>query len=136
VITVGAVDAEGKIAPFSSDGLEVQGTPKPELLALGLGTASISPYEPGAYTTSSGTSMATPVLAGGVACLLQAHPEWTVNQVREALFRSGSYFLEAGIPDPLLIQGYGIPDLFKAAGSPGEATSRPTPSFPPSQRTP
>jgi hypothetical protein len=65
-----------------------------------------------------------------VACLLQVHPDWTVNQVREALFHSGSYFLEFGVPDPLLIQGYGIPDLFEAAGLPGEAASRPTRSPP------
>ncbi len=114
VITVGAVDSEGEVAVFSSDGLPVQGAVKPELLALGRGTATISPYEKGAYTTSAGTSMATPVLAGGVACLLQAHPNWSVKEVREALFQSGDFFRANGRPDSLFIQGYGVPDLFRA----------------------
>jgi subtilisin family serine protease len=111
VITVGAVDSAGEITRFSSDGLELHGTVKPEVLALGLGTATISPYVPGAFTLSGGTSMATPVLAGGVACLLQLHPEWTVDEIRSALFSSGSFFLEHGKPDPLYVWGYGIPDF-------------------------
>lgn len=118
VITVGAVDAGGKVAPFSSDGLAIGGTVKPELLALGLGTSSISPYVPGGYTASGGTSMATPVLAGAVACLLQAHPDWTVEEVRSALFESGHYYRRHGEPDPFFIQGFGIPDFGKAAGLP------------------
>jgi len=116
VITVGAADAQGNVATFSSDGVAVQGTPKPELLAMGVGTASISPYEPGAYTTSAGTSMATPVLAGAAACLLQAHPEWSVDRLRQALLHSGNYFLEHGVPDPLFVEGFGIPNLHRAAG--------------------
>jgi subtilisin family serine protease len=116
VITVGAATPEGKPAPFSSDGLRVGTTVKPELLARGTGVVTISPYETGAYTASGGSSMATPLLAGGVACLLQAHPDWTVELVREALFRSASYQRVHGGPDPLLIRGYGIPDLALAAG--------------------
>jgi subtilisin family serine protease len=116
VITVGAADPSGGAAPFSSDGLEVAGRRKPELLAWGRQSYSVSPYEPDAYTTANGTSMATPLLAGAVACLLQAHPDWTVRQVEEALFQSGSYVREHGVPDPLLVQGYGIPDLAAAAG--------------------
>jgi subtilisin family serine protease len=116
VITVGAVDSTGEIAPFSSDGLRVAGTVKPELLAWGTGTASISPFEPDAYTTTAGTSVATPLLAGAVACLLQKRPRLTVRQARDVLFRSGDYFRSRGRPDPLLIRGYGIPDLARAAG--------------------
>jgi subtilisin family serine protease len=119
VITVGAAQADGVVAPFSSDGIRLPDTQKPELLALGLGTATISPYEAGAYTTSGGTSMATPVLAGAVACLLQAHPDWTLARMREALFSSASYFRENGAPDPLFVQGYGIPDVYLAAGIAG-----------------
>jgi subtilisin family serine protease len=116
VITVGAATLEGAPAPFSSDGLRVGTTVKPELLALGMGVATISPYEAGAYTASGGSSMATPLLAGGVACLLQAHPDWTAEQIREALFRSASYRRAHGEPDPLFTQGYGVPDLAMAAG--------------------
>jgi subtilisin family serine protease len=121
IITVGAAGPSGGIAGFSSDGLLIQETPKPELLALGQGTATISPYVPGAYTVAGGTSMATPVLAGGVACLLQRNPGWTIDEVRSALFESGDYFLEHGEYDPHFVQGYGIPDLARAAGL-GEST--------------
>jgi hypothetical protein len=60
--------------------------------------------------------VATPLLAGAVACLLQRRPSYTVGQARDALLRSGDYFLSQGRPDPLLIRGYGIPDLARAAG--------------------
>ncbi len=113
---MGAVEGTGGIARFSSDGLRSGETQKPELLAWGRNTASISPYEEGAFTSSSGTSMATPLLAGAVACVLQAHPDWTVKEIKEALFSSGDYFLERGEPDPLFIHGYGIPDLYLASG--------------------
>lgn len=115
VIAVGAVDADGTISRFSSGGFAIQGTVKPEVLALGEGVASISPYVPGAYTRSAGTSMATPVLAGGAACLLQSHPDWTTQEFRSALFESGDYYLIHGEPDPLFILGYGIPDFSRAA---------------------
>jgi len=61
-------------------------------------------------------SIATPIMAGAVACLLQTHPDWTVEQIRKALFRSGDYYRQHGRPDPLYIHGYGIPDVFLAAG--------------------
>jgi subtilisin family serine protease len=118
VITVGAADPTGSVARFSSDGLVVDGVVKPELLAWGQANYSASPYDPDGYTTSNGTSMATPLLAGGVACLLQAHPDWSIQQMREALRASGSYFRQHGRPDPLFIQGYGLPDLSLAAGIP------------------
>lgn len=116
VITVGAVDSLGEMAYFSSDGMKIQDTVKPEFLAWGHNTLSISPYEPGAYTVSSGTSMATPLFAGAVACLLQTHPAWSMEELRDTLRRSGSYYREHGHPDPLYVQGYGIPDLALAAG--------------------
>jgi hypothetical protein len=116
VITVGAADPQGRAARFSSDGYDVEETVKPELLAWGQGTATVSPYDPSGYTTTAGTSVATPLLAGAAACLLQANPRWGIQDLKEALFRSGSYFRAHGEPDPLFIRGYGIPDLERAAG--------------------
>ncbi len=116
VITVGAVGADGEVAQFSSDGLLVEGTFKPELLAWGRNTYSVSPYDPGRYTTSNGTSLATPLLAGAVACLLQAKPDWTPSELKTALRRSGDYYRTNGRPDPLFVHGFGIPDLAEAAG--------------------
>jgi subtilisin family serine protease len=116
VITVGAADPQGRVARFSSDGFSLEGTVKPELLAWGQGTATVSPYDSSGYTSTAGTSVATPLLAGAAACLLQANPQWSNEDLKEALFRSGGYFRAQGEPDPRFVQGYGIPDLERAAG--------------------
>jgi subtilisin family serine protease len=115
VIAVGAVDSDGHIAKFSSDGPTVDKRLKPEVLACGAGvwTVSISDHE--GYVQGAGTSMAAPIMAGAVACVLQANPKWSVAKMREHLFYSGSYFRTHGRPDPLFIHGYGIPDVFVAA---------------------
>jgi subtilisin family serine protease len=116
VIVVGAIKGDGKIARFSSDGPTADGRLKPEVLALGYGTATISLLDKTGYMKAGGTSMATPVMAGAVVCLLQVHPGWTVHQLRKALFLSGDYYRKNGKPDPLFVQGYGTPDVFFAAG--------------------
>ena len=75
-IAVGAVDASGRIAPFSSIGSSVNRSDpnlKPEVTAPGVQLISTAP---GAhYVTTTGTSGATALVAGIVALLLQAHPE-------------------------------------------------------------
>ncbi|MCJ7581914.1 MAG: S8 family serine peptidase [Candidatus Aminicenantes bacterium] len=116
IITVGAITPDGSIARFSSDGPTADGRLKPEVLALGSDAATISIENKNGYAYSGGTSIATPIMAGAVACLLQTHPEWTGEELRQALFRSGDYYLQHGSPDPLFIHGYGIPDVFLAAG--------------------
>lgn len=116
VISVGAIDQKGIIASFSSDGPTVDGRLKPEVLALGVAAATVSRVDKNSYSKSYGTSIATPLMAGAVACLLQVHPQWTVKELRKALFHSGDYYRKHGKPDPLFIHGYGIPDVFLAAG--------------------
>ena len=115
VIAVGAVDSHGIITRFSSDGPTVDGRLKPEVLACGVGGWTISLSDQQGYLQGAGTSMAAPILAGAVACILQANPDWTVAKIRESLFHSGDYFRTHGQPDPLFIHGYGIPDVFMAA---------------------
>jgi serine protease AprX len=116
VIGVGAVDALGRIARFSSDGPSADGRLKPEVMSMGLRVASVAIGDPKGVGYASGTSLSTPVLAGAGACLLQAHPGWTVKQFRKALFESGDYWRREGRTDPLFVQGYGIPDVYRAAG--------------------
>ena len=115
VITVGSVNIRDQVVSFTSDGPTTDGRLKPEILALGWNVWTVSPFDRGGYTLSAGSSLATPVMAGAAACLLQAHPEWTIAEIRTALFDSGDYYREHGTPDPLFIQGYGIPDLYRAA---------------------
>jgi subtilisin family serine protease len=119
-ISVAAAGPTGAPARFSSDGKMIGGFPKPEVLAMGNGAISVSLSNQTSYTRVDGTSFATPLMAGGVACLLQARPRWTVKQVRDAIFESGDYFRTNGKTDPLFIRGYGIPDLFLAAGVEGK----------------
>jgi subtilisin family serine protease len=115
VIAVGAIDNYGNIAPFSSDGPTVDGRLKPEVLACGAGGWTVSISDSQGYVEGAGTSMAAPIMAGAVACILQANPDWSIAKLRESLFHSGDYFRTHGKPDPLFIHGYGIPDVFKAA---------------------
>lgn len=90
-LTVGAVDAEGETAPFSSRGA-VLGTHavKPDIAAPGVGIVGAQAGSPGGihYTAMSGTSMATPHVAGAAALVRQAHPDWAAQRVKAALVGS------------------------------------------------
>ncbi len=107
VICVGAVNAEGLKASFSSFGPAADGTVKPNVAAVGWGTA----YQniAGNITKGNGTSFSSPVMAGMAACLWQAYPEFSHMEIKQAIEESAHQFNN---PDSLL--GYGIPD-FKAA---------------------
>ncbi|GMU82013.1 MAG: peptidase S8 [Planctomycetota bacterium] len=108
VIACGAVDLGGSIAGFSSDGPTADGRIKPELLARGSGTVTVAADGSNDYWGASGTSLSTPLVAGVVACLAGARPEWTPDQMRTLLFATASDFVANGTHDPLYIRGYGI----------------------------
>ncbi len=114
VITCGAVDAWDDIADFSSDGPTADGRVKPEVLALGVDTISVWPYDTSGYVYASGTSLSTPLVAGAVACLVQAHPEWTVADVRNHLFYTADYYASHGTYDATYVRGYGLIDAYAA----------------------
>lgn len=84
VITVGGLDTTNQklaIADFSSRG-PVQDKFKPDLIApsVNITGANISHSTP--YTKMSGTSVATPIVAGICAIILEQHPNWTPNQIK------------------------------------------------------
>jgi hypothetical protein len=108
VFSIGAVDASGNYAYFSSTGPTYDGRLKPNVVAQGQGSAIVSAWS-GIVLTGSGTSFSSPITAGIVACLWQAHPDKTNMEILEAIQQNGS---QAGNPDNLL--GYGIPDYFAA----------------------
>ena len=114
VITCGAVDSSGAIASFSSDGPTADGRVKPELLARGVSASVVSTTSTTSYTTADGTSFATPLTACVVACLIQARPYWTPDQMRAHLFDTADYYVANGTFDPLYIRGYGIVNAFAA----------------------
>ncbi|MGX7673931.1 S8 family serine peptidase [Plantactinospora sp. DSM 117369] len=91
-LTVGAVDRADQLADFSSRGPRLDGAVKPDLTAPGVDivAARAADTELGApvgdrYVTASGTSMATPHVAGSAALLAQRHPDWTAERLKAAL---------------------------------------------------
>ncbi|MEJ2853036.1 MULTISPECIES: S8 family serine peptidase [unclassified Saccharothrix] len=117
-LTVGAVDRADKIASFSSRGPRVgDGAVKPDITAPGVDIVAAkssagvigTPVDP-THVSMSGTSMATPHVAGAAALLVQQHPEWTGTQVKAALTASAKNNPDLTAFD----QGAGRVDLAKA----------------------
>ena len=103
VLCIGAVDSSGQYASFSSTGT-VNGTyVKPNLAAMGVNCIVASPDS--SFGNSTGSSFASPINAGLMACLWQAKPELTPSQLYLAIEKSASQYNN---PDSLL--GYGIPN--------------------------
>ncbi|MFB7361381.1 S8 family peptidase [Streptomyces hydrogenans] len=113
VLTVGAVDRDDSTAPFSSRGpSRITHTLKPEIAAPGVAISAAAAGGRGvyAYRAMSGTSMATPHVAGAAAILKQRHPDWTPQRIKAALVSSA----EADIPGDARETGGGRLDV-KAA---------------------
>ncbi|MFF4245740.1 S8 family serine peptidase [Streptomyces sp. NPDC001822] len=92
-LTVAAVDKSDERAAFSSMGPLVRSHGlKPDLSAPGVDiNAAASQSVPGIegmYQQMSGTSMATPHVAGAAAILKQRHPEWSGQRLKDALMSS------------------------------------------------
>ena len=81
--------ATAAIAPFSSDGLALDGGVKPEVAAPGVGLATSDPGRnqggTARYGAISGTSAAAAVVAGAAASLAQARPELDAGALKAAL---------------------------------------------------
>jgi minor extracellular serine protease Vpr len=109
----------GLIASFSSRG------PAPYSLALkpdvsAPGVDIVSPI-PGGYGTWSGTSMASPAVAGAAALLHQRHPGWTPAQIKSALVLTARPVFNDTAhkhPTSVLAAGGGMIDV-QAADAPG-----------------
>lgn len=108
VLGIGAVDADGNYASFSSRGPSYDGRIKPDVVAQGSWDYVVDPYG-GGFTYGSGTSFSSPVMAGAATCLWQANPSFNNMQIADAIRRSASQY---NSPDDML--GYGIPDLLLA----------------------
>lgn len=83
-ITVGATEKSNRLADFSSKGPSKKlFAIKPEILAPGAGIYSCFPN--GKYETLSGTSMASPMVAGVCALIKHKHKNWTPAMIKSAL---------------------------------------------------
>ena len=115
-ITVAAVNSRDVIADFSSAGpTPVSLGMKPDVAAPGVDVLSSLPASHGTFGTLSGTSMATPHVAGAAALLEERHPTWTVPQLKSALTQSGDPVHTANGGEAFATrEGGGIVDLPRA----------------------
>lgn len=107
VLTVGGVDAGRKYAIFSSIGPAADKRVKPDIMAQGDNAWVASSR--GTFYPGDGTSYACPIMAGAVACLLEAHPDKTPAQLMQVLHLSADRYDEPGE-----FYGYGVPDIYLA----------------------
>jgi len=111
VVSVGATDAKGRLAGFSSRGDFASQMFRPTLVAPGVGIvgaraggvnvtgaqgigfngdAGIGPLLVPFYTTASGTSFSAPQVAGTIALMLEANPKLSPAEVRDILQRTAT----------------------------------------------
>lgn len=107
VLTIGAVDSAEQIADFSSRGPNAAGRIKPDLCAQGVKSAVIT--TDGNVGYSGGTSFSCPIFAGAAACLWQAFPDKSAQDIKEAILLSTDRFW-----NPDNNYGYGIPNFYTA----------------------
>jgi thermitase len=103
VVSVAAIDARDSVAPFSNENSDVElAAPGVDILSTKLG---------GGYIRYSGTSMATPHVAGAAALLWGRTPGATASSVRRRLDAAVD---DLGAPGRDPAYGYGVVDLAKA----------------------
>lgn len=115
VITVGAVDAQRNYVAFSSVGPTSDKRIKPDVMAQGDNVWVASPS--GSFYQGDGTSYASPIMAGAVACLKQQYPTTTPLAMLNVLHQSSDRYYK---PDSYF--GYGIPDIKLASDLLGAAS--------------
>lgn len=108
VIAVGALDVNDTIAAFSSRGPSADGRMKPEVVAPGVKVWTMNNDD--MQTEAGGTSLATPLVSGACAVIMQAHPWASAQQVRKAVTQSAT---QHPIPDNTY--GHGRIDAYGAA---------------------
>lgn len=107
VFTIGGVDSQGNYSSFSSRGSAIQPTLKPDVVAKASSTSVIS--QSGSIVNNSGTSFSSPIMAGAIACLMQALPELPNEDLKQVIRMSASQY---DSPDYFL--GFGIPNMQQA----------------------
>jgi serine protease AprX len=109
VLAVGAVDPSRHRWLYTSWGPTADGRIKPDVMAAGANAWFALGSGPAAYGSNSGTSLACPMVAGTAALLLQAFPDATPIELRDALRATAS---RAAAPDRY--EGWGIIDALAA----------------------
>jgi subtilisin family serine protease len=115
------------MAGFSSQGpTDVRFRVKPDVVAPGVNVLSSLPHsfcdEPPCFGFKSGTSMASPHLAGSAAVVRGQHPGWSAAEVRSAVVNTAQTgvlkgFADAAPVSDVNIVGTGLENLYAAAGA-------------------
>ncbi len=132
-MTVGAVDKEKKIASFSSMGPVIYNKvdyKKPDIVAPGVNICSAELFSlvyqiyrclDSSHVALSGTSMATPHVAGLAALVVQMHPDWSPLKIKDAIKKTAD-----DLGYDYNTQGAGLINATKLFATPS-ATPTPTP---------
>jgi serine protease AprX len=108
VLAIGAVCADSTLAPFSSPGPTADGRIKPDVVTLGVDVFTAIPS--GGYAVVSGTSLSTPLVAGGAALALEHDSTLTAAELRHLITQSGD---RSAQPDNDF--GWGLYDATRSA---------------------
>jgi hypothetical protein len=109
VLTVGSVTSAKVKSPFSSVGPSFDNRIKPDIMAQG--TATVLSDASGNIIMANGTSFSCPVMAGMIACLWQAFPTKTNQEIRQMVLQSSDRYSA-----PNNTYGYGIPNFGSTLG--------------------
>src|SRR4029077_11364595 len=117
------------LAPFSSRGPTADGRIQPDVVAPGINVSAAQSGTTNAYIAESGTSMATPFVAGTAALIMSKQPTWTPAQVQADIEGSAH---DVGAPGKDNEWGAGLIDGYAAvAQASGGAGSAPFPTLHP-----
>jgi subtilisin family serine protease len=138
VLAVGAATLSGEKASFSSCGPTADGRIKPDVIAPGVGVRVAFPLT--GYGAANGTSMATPIVTGVCALVLQNDPDLTPFELIERLRASGDAiipgndigwgFIRAVMAAGIIVDRPWLRDLKAIRAWPNPATDRMTVSIP------
>jgi len=107
-LSVGSLDDADRASTFSRRDRPCDGGRSPALMAPGEGVEGLAG---GAFAGSIGTSLAAPLVSGGLALLLGAHPGLTVEAQEAALLASAADLGDVGVD---ALHGHGRLDLLAA----------------------
>ena len=114
IVTVGAVKADSTSSYFSSFGPSSDNRVKPEVCAIGTSSAVVNTS--GSVSYANGTSFASPIMAGMMACYLQAARQkgqtLNMNTILQSVFEAANSH-----QTPTAQRGYGIPNFELAASN-------------------
>ena len=103
IIVVGAVDANNKLASFSNYGADTAAW-----FVVAPGVAIASSYIGSGYAYMSGTSMATPIVAGQAALITRTWNFLAANQISQIIFKTATRLGAATDTKPDPVYGWGL----------------------------